>query len=325
MVLLNEADIREVNPQTIGAYAFVLAYNEGISKGLFPRSEPISIEFHPESSFVLRNNTLFVPIGQTKIDLTTFSLGHGHDLGHILTQNIFKHFQLSKTQNKGDVSPGNKERLNFENVKKFYDWFKKKYDYDLSINVPPPEKTLKKPVFMHDLREKLKREIFEESGLKISAKDEFLIRQFFEKLSLYKGYFHNRLQWGKDNQPLIDQGTETITHAIEETIGNVVTDNISILLAKGLPIYPEVVREIFDKLSDIQNTEHPRFDEFKPNVAGGREQIAKEQIAKWKQHFYDILPKFAELYNKKLFILKNTGYGRDYEWLKTGNKYQTKA
>lgn len=89
---LKEVDLKKINPEWLGVYAFIQAYNDGLSKGIFPRNQKLNIEFDesiPHEETLFSNGTFYVnPQSGFKMDAMQI-----HDLFHVLTQNLVQHFQ----------------------------------------------------------------------------------------------------------------------------------------------------------------------------------------------------------------------------------------
>lgn len=313
--IIKEADIRQVHPKTMGAYAFVLAYNDGIAKGLFPRSEPVAIAFSDQTdSFDLRGNTAYFPVGSgaTVINSDTYIGGSGHDLMHLITQNLFKHFQKRDSAGALGSSKNNKSKLNqkgFEQIDKMF----------AAIGVD-----MKKELRMDKMPEKYSQA----SHMKIQMqnildyhKDKFQslsdYSRFSENIKALKhtvNYFDSPIEREKGTDKALDRnGDQHITHSVEENMGNIVSDVLAPHVSSGEPFTAGVLKVALDRMDAVEDTSHERFGEFQPNDAGLGD-IAIQQIEKWKSYFHKMLPAFADLYNKRLATLKKTQYGKQYAY-----------
>lgn len=284
-MVLQEIDLKSVNPNLIGAYAFVLAYNEGLAQGLFPRNQKLNIEFAGRNVF--SNGTLFVNpyVGIRKDE---FYAGAGHDLLHSLTQNGQMHFSSFKkgaeVPSSTTSSKNNETKAKLRTILRAFKIIKEKFGLDLFSQFPDIKT---KPV------EKSYAEIMKFLS-NYNGPDGYQIRNLLS-ISNSNYYDHGHIDSKNPNPP---------THAIEEIIGNFINDGITIQVFSGVEITKQTVEEI---LAQIENWNDNKdfYNQFKFYDRKENNSI----IEKWKNYVNRILPSFALLYNEKLNRLKRTKFG----------------
>lgn len=311
LLVLKEVDIKKVHPNLKGLYAFVLAYNAAMSQGILARSEPISIEFdEKQKALNLAGNTIYVP-PNLRVSSVTFTSGSGHDVMHILTQNIFKHFQRRKSQTNHDLSYTNTRRFNLNDYLKVKKWVKTKYNVDFEKLAPEPASKTENDweVYRNKLINALRKEKAKLDMVGGNHEDFNKVEELIYSMSFTKKYFDQEMQYGPQGEPLPGQRKNTITHSVEEVIGNIVSDELAYNVSDSIEIGPDALNGILRRLDDTKSTRS--FTEFPPYV-DGREDVAQEQVEKWKNYFRVFLPKFIEIYNQKIGMLNRTKFGNEF-------------
>lgn len=292
--ILKEVDARKIPRYWIGTYAFVLAYNQGLKEGLFPRHQPIEIEFVFGSKSIWANGVMTINIVDRPYE-DFFKTGPGHDLLHGLTQNSQPHFGTFP-KNDLSVSTGNKTDYRYRNVKRAFDVIKQKHGVDLAAVFP-------KNSYKGNIEDFIEKDVkgYIATMVKQARKGDIFSREFkkwdnieydFDKITRPSNYFsNNHIQKGGKNNP---------THAIEEEIGNVVSDQFARFLANSEPIEKRTVSYILNLVNDWDEAKEFGYYNHPSN---------DDTILRWKEHMGNVLPRFIELYNQKLAMLAKTSIG----------------
>lgn len=302
---LVEADLTTVNPIWIGTYAFVLAYNDGLAKGLFPRSQPLGMEFDSKiKNWSFSNGTVFANPNVGHL-AEFYQSEAGHDLLHALTQNISQHFgaipKFGKPQAKA-----NKEILSAQDLERFIRWAKKTYQVDFDKLVPGtnnPDKREEMLARGEDILSYTSNRSFDRSMPQQERNMWGKIDSIaFQTLGKERRYFQ---------QPFDHEGnpatktTYNPTHAVEENMGNIVNDALARIFQYSGKIDDSTIKEILQSLVDSDDKK-PEFEPT-PHPENGR------MTDKWRAYLTDLLPKFAALYNKRLAQLQATSFGKQYK------------
>jgi hypothetical protein len=280
-VLLAEVDLTQIPPQWMSTYAFVQAYNDGLAQGLFPRHQRMDIEFTDEKKSQFRNGTLFVSTSELPT-IGFFKYDAGHDLLHGLTQNLQPQFGTFKSTS--DVSKGNERKFSAQDLRRFFDYAQKKYGINLKQKFPiiPPSNQLQ------SFLKTIEPYVFSQNNLELNK--EFL------KMTYKRDHFTQR--FNPDGS--FATKTQNPTHAVEEELGNVVSDALAKPLANNELFTPALIEEIKQGLKQyspggefgmIKSPETPRI------------------IERWQTFLTNLLPEFSKLYNARLSRLKSTKFG----------------
>lgn len=301
-LIIKEVDVKNIDRRWKGAYAFAMAYNKAMAMGLFPRSQPLNIEFSRkflQHSF--KNNTLYV-IPTIPPSRGFFITGPGHDFTHILSQNLIQHFH--KKTSEFPSGKMNKSFISLKDIKRFLNLIKQELGFDL----------LKKfPIKLEDLQknDQLRREwgekifiFFEDLMHKADSpgeKEEYgnLMKIFSDNI------MQSRDGWVTRFDPegnLYNKRRSTPGHAFEEEMGNEVGEKMAMHLANGLPVEQAELEEMLNEIRDYALRNRGSMD-----IADA--QIRKNTIQKWVSHFEEILPKFIGIYNNTLAMLDKTKFG----------------
>lgn len=290
--ILQEIDIQRVPQVFMGVYAFVLAYNVASAAGIFPRHQPINIEFNSKRT-VFSNGTLFIDPKETpKRD--QFTDGAYHDLLHGLTQNSQPVFGTFKggahVPQEDEISTNNRASYQPRMVKRAFEELKS-IGIDLSDKLPKMPSSDNKRNFelylnkirieLNDLPHPLWQQAF----------------SIWNKYVFYGNYYnHSHKNAKRANPP---------THAIEEIIGNFVSDQLGTYLYQSAEIPMSIMPSLEDKFNNYSPVtdakEFPYYDH----------ETNDQTIDRWVGHLRDVLPKFIKIYNQKLAMLKRTKFGKD--------------
>jgi hypothetical protein len=292
--ILQEVDARKIPRWWFGTYAFVLAYNQGLKEGLFPRNQPIEIEFTVGQKNIWANGMLTIDITSPRPNRDFFTGGPGHDLLHGLTQNSQPHFGTFP-KNDLSVSTGNKSDYRYRNIKRAFDSIKKDFGVDLTTVFGKNSYTGEVEDFTKKIESYLLKKTREAQGEDLSSDDTDKWEKIYYRFDSFtrpSNYFsNNHIKKGGKNNP---------THAIEEEIGNVVSDQLASFLANSEPIDRQVVAFILDQVDRWEEASEFGFYDNPSN---------EKTIQRWKQHMRNVLPRFVAIYNQKLAMLEKTNLG----------------
>jgi hypothetical protein len=279
--LFAEADATKIPPQWISTYAFIQAYNDALAQGLFPRNQRMDIEFTSEPRSQFRNGTLFASLTDTPTrDFFTYDAGH--DVLHGLTQNLQPHFSTFKSN--ASKSTGNSAKFSARDIKKFFEYVKNKHGFDLKREFPRIPKEDQLYNFVQTVMRYIEKNLPNE------------VQAAFKRFIFKRDYFTQRFDHEGE---LTDKG-QNPTHAIEEEMGNIISDGIASALAANAPITPALIEELKQSLERYQpGGEFPMFKS--PEIP--------RIIERWRSFLTELMPSFFKLYNSRLSRLKASKFG----------------
>lgn len=333
--ILFEADIKQVSPATKGLYAFVNAYSR-LAGPIFRK--PLYIEFDPKNTKpILSGRTLYV---SPHLKDVSCSVGACHDMLHGITQNIVESFGKFKKQGKQDVAPANETVVSlkyYDSVLKILDTVGIPYDksefsvkaaYEKAKSYSPANPTITRVDKQQIISKILRSDLQALKNIKISFEQNLDggISALLDKLLPYfgKNYyevltydpeklahlskdelikFANETPIGNSNV----KTTNNATHAIEEMVGNVFSDNFREALENSEQVDIKAFMDFFKADFDTINIENSDSVEFP--IGGNQMEIAHKQKAKWKEYLLMVLPLFLNEYNRQIQILKASKFG----------------
>lgn len=337
--ILFEINLRDVKPSLMGIYAFYLAYNKLVGKVF---RSPLKLEFETNNlpKPVFKNKTLYINphIELSRTNGTCFN-GACHDMLHMITQNIIESFGKFKKQGKTDVAQANEtvlslkyyaavlKILNTIGIPYVKEGFSIKSVYEkaklYAQTEPTTTKVDKQQIISKILRSNL-------AALKViknsfSSRLDAGVSDLLDKLLKYYGKTYYEVlsldpeklsHLSKDelikfaNANIENSNppkTNNTTHAIEEMVGNVFSDNFREALENSEQVDVKAFIDFFKADFDTINIENSDSVEFP--IGQNQMEIAHKQKTKWKEYLLMVLPLFLNEYNKQLQILKGSKFG----------------
>lgn len=286
-MVLQEVDLTKVDRGWLGAYAFVLAYNTGLAEGLFPRNQKMNLEFIVDGKSAFMNGTLFINANEEP-EVYFFQGGPGHDMLHAITQNSQMHFAsfaggARSPKLSQDISKNNTNKFGLRNLRRLSDEILEKFGIDISkeFNLNTPKTSIE--ILIDNIKKFLRNQ----------DKTNGAVNYFVVNMQQANYYDNRHINKSKPNAP---------THAIEEELGNLVSDSFKNVLPFSKFMSDRKLSEILeaiDSWDEDKAYEFPFYDH----------ETNSDTIFKWKEYIKRVLPRFVELYNEKLALLSRTKFG----------------
>lgn len=342
--LLFEADLKQIHPSLKGIYAFYLAYNSLVGP-IFRKQLNLEFDNNIKSGGLFSRNTIFLNPNIKFEGLQSCESDACHDMLHMITQNIVERFSKTRTAdddfpnittlsgtNKKLYSPNNQQRISVVHYKQIIETLRNKVKISIKPEWEIESLILQTKEKVKSLEEKYKRQLskkeiiivfssFAEKAFKEIRKENYgnsvvfyLIagfagtkNTFTDFTPSYKAFFDlSQEEMERAVQGSLKKAEHNVTGAVEENMGNVLSDIFAQFIVKNVHFsVEEAMQKVKAEIVKLTNRRGLEFAPV-PYTTVQQKELADSQYSKWEKYLYGVIPPLVNAYSKQIKKLNHS-------------------